>query len=566
MEPGGVVNYVSKRPADVRTLTVGTDSHGSRNTALDVGGWLTPEFGLRANVAWDEMHAYVDHAHGRRRFYSIAADWRIAPGTTLQVNSDYQVYAQRSVSAYQLLGGTVVPHVTHRSQMLAYEPWQQPTTARTSNTSARLMNALAEGWRLELAAGHSRSVVDDNAAFAYGCTSAPTCVGGPTPAAWFAPNGDYDVWDFRSPGETYVDDEARATLTGTLDTGAVHHDLTVGVQAFHHTVALPTEVFDYVGSANIAEREPPFFPPSPNQPGPVMPRLNSWQRSVFALDRIHFGAHWQLVGGAHFVRQAQRARNGDGTSAPGARLAQTLPQAALRWQPTSALTTYVSYAKGLSLGVQAPYWTTNAGDTLAPRLSRQIEAGAKYQWRPALNLDVAVFRIHQPYQFAEPNAAGFTFVQRGQEVHTGLELGAHGDVTGDLHVDAGLALIRARAEDTGVPAYEGHQVVNVPRARATLALAYRLPTLPKLSLLGGWQYAAPNAAAADGSVRVPAYNAFNAGLRYATRWNGHAVTWRLMVDNVFDHFYWRYTGSDGNDSYLLPGAPREARLSVEVGL
>ena len=51
MAPGGVVNYVSKRPADVRQATLGTDSHGSRYAAVDIGGWLTPTFGLRVNAA-----------------------------------------------------------------------------------------------------------------------------------------------------------------------------------------------------------------------------------------------------------------------------------------------------------------------------------------------------------------------------------------------------------------------------------------------------------------------------------------------------------------------------------
>jgi iron complex outermembrane receptor protein len=51
MEPGGVVNYVSKRPDNVRNATLGVDSHGSRYGALDVGGWLTPAFGVRLNAA-----------------------------------------------------------------------------------------------------------------------------------------------------------------------------------------------------------------------------------------------------------------------------------------------------------------------------------------------------------------------------------------------------------------------------------------------------------------------------------------------------------------------------------
>ena len=55
---------------------------------------------------------------------------------------------------------------------------------------------------------------------------------------------------------------------------------------------------------------------------------------------------------------------------------------------------------------------------------------------------------------------------------------------------------------------------------------------------------------------------FDAGLRYTMPWRGHALTWRLSVDNVFNRFYWRDTGSAGGDRYLFPGAPRLTRLSV----
>ena len=37
--PGGMINYVTKRPADVHSATLGTDSHGSRHVAVDVGGY-----------------------------------------------------------------------------------------------------------------------------------------------------------------------------------------------------------------------------------------------------------------------------------------------------------------------------------------------------------------------------------------------------------------------------------------------------------------------------------------------------------------------------------------------
>ena len=101
-----------------------------------------------------------------------------------------------------------------------------------------------------------------------------------------------------------------------------------------------------------------------------------------------------------------------------------------------------------------------------------------------------------------------------------------------------------------------------PRVRAAVYADYRLPFAPQLSLLGGWRYASPNAATPDGRVRVPAYHVFDAGVRYVTTLGGHALTARLSIDNLFTRFYWRDTGSAFGDSYLFPGAPRLARLSV----
>ena len=179
--PGGLIDFVTKRPADVRRVTVGTDSHGSRYTAADLGAWLTPTFGLRFNGAWEKTHSYVEHANGRRNFYALAADWKIGERAVLRLDSDYQTSAQRSVSGYQLLGGTTVPAHASRTQMLGYEPWQLPVIIGSSNSSARLDVTLAEHWKLHTAVGHSRSVINDNVAYAYGCYYTVACASSGTP-------------------------------------------------------------------------------------------------------------------------------------------------------------------------------------------------------------------------------------------------------------------------------------------------------------------------------------------------------------------------------------------------
>ncbi|KAG9608176.1 hypothetical protein KCV01_g4613, partial [Aureobasidium melanogenum] len=567
VEPGGLVNYVSKRAADVHTVTVGTDSHGSSYEALDLGTWFSPTFGMRVNAANEQTHSWIEHANGRRSFVSVSTDWKVSDRATLLLDTDYQTSGQRSASGYQLLGGTAIPEHPSRTRLLGYQPWQRPVGIHSSNTSLRFNYRFSDNWNGQLSAGHSRTAIDDNVAFAYGCAYAAACANG-SPGYFFAPNGDYDVYDFRSPDDTRVNDEVRAVLTGSFATGSVDHEINVGASSFRRTMDQRPYVYDYVGTANIDDREPPVFAPSPNEPGPSARRLTSWQRTVFAIDRVHLGDAWQILAGTRFVRLDERAYDSGGALQRNTRQSKALPQAAVLWQPTAPLTTYVSYGEGLSLGRSAPYWTSNGGDTLAPLHSRQIEVGAKYAFGDALDLQAAVYRIRQPYQFARPDdsAAGFTFVQMGEEVHTGVELNLAGRVTDNLRLTASANAIRAHAENTGIAAYDGHQVINVPRWRTAVYADYSLPFAPGLALLGGWRYVGTNVATPDGKTRVPAYHVFDAGLRYTTALDGHALTMRLNVDNVFNHFYWRDTGSSGGDRYLFPGMPRLARLSVTYEL
>ena len=104
----------------------------------------------------------------------------------------------------------------------------------------------------------------------------------------------------------------------------------------------------------------------------------------------------------------------------------------------------------------------------------------------------------------------------------------------------------------------------MPALRSSVHLDYRL--LPHLSVLGGWRHASSNPATPSGQVRAAAYDVFDAGLRWRSEWQQHTLTTQLGVDNLFNHAYWRDTGSSDGDSYLFPGAPRTVWLTVQVAL
>ena len=568
MAPGGIINYVGKRPAEVRNVTLGTDAEGSRYAAVDLGHWFSPRFGVRFNAAWDDSDSYIEHADGRRNFYSLATDWLIGERGKLEVDANYQTSAQRSASGYQLLGGIALPGHVDRERMLGYQPWQQPVGIASTNLTALHTYDFSRAWQSRVSVSHSRSVIDDNVAFAYGCYYAAECADGSVPGNYFAPNGDYDIYDYRSPDDTRRNQEARAELRGRFETGSVEHALTIGADLFRRTVDKRPNVNEYVGTANIADTRVPAFAPSPLLPGPSARRLDSRQRAVFAMDRIGFGDDWQWLAGGRMLRLDERAYDKRGAPVRHSRISRFLPQTALVWNANDEITTYLSYVRGVSLGQEAPFWTSNADTFLPSVLSRQVELGVKYVAADALTVGAAVFRTSQPYQYAQPDGseAGFTFVEQGQQVHTGLELTANGRLGDHLELAASATALQARARDTGTPAYEGHQLVNVPKLRASVHAVYALPFAPALGISGGWRYASANIARADGSARAPDYHVFDLGMRLQHRLHQRAVTWNLSVDNVFDRFYWRDTGSSLGDYYLFAGAPRQARLSVSFAL
>ncbi|MDF0732627.1 TonB-dependent siderophore receptor [Pseudomonas entomophila] len=552
--PGGLVNYVTKRTEDVRSVTLASNEHGERYLATDLGGWFGSErqFGLRANLAHEDIRSYVDHADGKRDFASLAFDWQISPDATLQLDAEYQHREQRSVPGYQLLGGSQLPHGIDPHDRLAYQHWAKPVQNDSLNLGGHFTYRFSDTWQGTLSASRSKVVIDDYSSFAWGSSE----------GAFFGSNGDYDIYDFRSPDDTRRIDEAQATLDGRFDALGVGHELTVGTSAQRRTLDQRPYYNEWLDTGNIYTGAP-ALEPSDKPVGASEKRLDSRQYGLFASDRISFNEQWQTVLGAREVRLDEKTWDETGAAGRHTRQYQLLPNAALIYKPRPDTTLYASYAKGLSSGGTAPWFASNAAEILSPTLSRQLEVGIKRDWR-GMSLSAALFQIRQAYQYARPEGDGnFTYVQQGQQKNTGLELGASGWVTSKLQVQASAAAIRARVQGSGTEAYEGHQAINVPRLRAALQAEYSLP-LPGLALLGGARYNASKSASQAGNVEVGGYTVFDIGSRYRTRIGGYDTVLRLSVDNLFDKRYWRDVGDYLGDNYLFQGAPRTARLSASV--
>lgn len=234
-EPGGLINYVTKRPTDIRSVTVSTDDRGSGYLATDVGGWFGSEqqFGLRANLAHEDLHSYVEHTNGQRDFASLALDWNISPDALLQLDIEYQNKQQRSAPGYQLLGGSSLPHHASPKRLLGHQSGSKPVTNESLNIGGSFEYRFNDDWKGNLSASRSKVVIDDYSSFAWGgCTTGCINANG----NYFSPEGNYDIYDFRSPDDTRRNDEVQAVLNGRFDAAGLGHELTLGSSAFRRVV------------------------------------------------------------------------------------------------------------------------------------------------------------------------------------------------------------------------------------------------------------------------------------------------------------------------------------------
>jgi iron complex outermembrane receptor protein len=572
---GGLINYVTRRPALIETLDLATDHRGSAYGDVDLGRLFgsQKQVGVRVNLAGEQIKSYVNDADGWRAMGAGAADWKMTPRAILKTDFEYQHKVERSVSGYQLLGGTTVPdlHTVHPSTMLGEQSWSKPNTFDTLNSSARFDYTIHSSWRMFAEGSYSHSLIDDNVVYAYGCYYEPECnvVGGPAP--WFfAPDGTYDIYDYRNPGELRIDALAEALVLGTVKTGFVTHDVAMGGSAFRRSVEQPsTAVYDYVGSENIYQPNQAFPIESINggvdHAGPRVLYEDSHQSGLLLQDQMRLPGRIRVSAGGRF--DSLRDHNYTGADAQGVSPILTdktiwLPQYSATYNPTQSLMLYGNYSVMLSLGPQAPFWA--GGFYLAPYFTRQAEVGAKFEPGRRILLSTALFHMRAPFFYPKvvDDAGDLSFVSEGRETHDGIELNAEGKAARWLRISASGAAIRAISNDTGTPAFDNKQVINVPRARTTVFADVALPRAHGLHVMPGWSYTGRKEATRDDTVSVASYNLFNLGARYTVGGEQGHMTLRLYADNITDKRYWKDTGASYGDTFIHLGAPTTVRLSA----
>ena len=286
-------------------------------------------------------------------------------------------------------------------------------------------------------------------------------------------------------------------------------------------------VYTYVGSENIYQPIAPVPFGTPNSleypvqsAGPRRLWEDSHQAAAIVQDRIHLPGRIQLIAGGRYDSLHDHDYSAF-ASCPAFTQVSTnvyatpdnclptfsdkpvwLPQYAATFNPVANLTLYANYGVMLSLGPQGPFWTDNGSQFLAPYFTRQSEIGAKYEPDQRILLTGALFQMHAPFFYPELlaaanssypscNAGDLCFVSQGREAHDGAEVNAEGKAANWLRLSASAAGIRAISTDTGTPAYDNKQVINVPRVHATAFADMTMPGIRRIAPDAGLEFFEP---------------------------------------------------------------------------
>ncbi|MYN42298.1 TonB-dependent siderophore receptor [Duganella sp. FT109W] len=558
--PGGIVNYVTKRPTDtpLRTVVLEERERGNLYGAVDLGGRFdNTDFGYRINAAAERLRSYIKGADGNRKFVSAAFDWRISPQALLQIDADYQRKSQVTAPGYQLLNNLTLPNVP-ADQLLNDQPWSRPVETTSSNVGARFEYKFSPDWNATISANQHHFKRDDYTAFPYGCGAQDLYPG-------FCGNGDYDVYNYISLGEKKSPLTAQALLQGRFATGAIKHDFTGGASFFKNSEKWGDYLYDLSGVSNIYH--PVVVAPAPGTSGPVSERRRDNERALFAQDIVSLNERLKLHAGARYVKLKRDEYVGlddDGAVLPYAHtdIGFWLPNVALVYNVRPNVATYVSYAQGLEHGGVAPMGTGNEHRALEPGKSKQVEVGIKADIRQDLSASVALFQIRKGLEYTD--AANF-YVRNGEAQNRGLEVALNGRASRDLTVGVSATALNTQQSGTGSVELDGKRVTDVAAFKSSVYADYAVPQVQGLKVGANWQYSGKKAFDAANSVFVPSYHVVNLTGSYATRIGNIGTTFRAGIANVFDKFYWRDVTPDLG-GYLMPGASRTLRVSATFDL
>ncbi|WP_295522731.1 TonB-dependent siderophore receptor [Limnohabitans sp. Rim8] len=556
--PGGLVNYVVKRPPSakdetIRSLSASYGPGKSSSTGLDLGGRFGQDqsLGYRFNAAYEDLDPYTRNTQGHRQLMALAMDWRISPDTKLEWEIERSERQQLGVNGYSLLGDTL-PAPADGTRNLTRQPWSVPAVFQGTTGSIRLKQNLDNAWLWTLQYGGQRLKTDDRLSYAYGC--------GGSFCDRFYPDGSFDLYDYRSENERRTSDAFQTALSGTAQWGEFQHHLTFSAMRHKQQDQMPiTQLYSYAGTVM---QWGDVVAPQTGQTTYFNTNRSEVSTELAFTDRMALTANTSAWWGLRHTQSERSSLSLDPSNPNPVSVTSrfTTPWLALSHSIAAGHTVYASYGEGVELFAapnNANY--ANAGQLLGVSKSRQTEFGTKgtqgpWQWQ------ASVFHIQRPLAYDD----NFTRMVDGLQTHLGLDAGLQW-TQGSWVLGTQIQWLDARLSGlTQDTRRNGQRPINTPAMSLRALAQYRFADIPGLRSSLHLSHEGARRVTEDGSIHQPSWTTLDLATHYDTRLDGRRVQWTLAIDNLADQRYWRESPKQFGHYYLYPGAPRTLRMGVKA--
>ena len=546
--PGGLVNYVLKRPTAERYNSVTLGNAGGENYYLhgDFGGPIDSEgkFGYRLNVLTQDGETAIDLQKRRREMISLALDWNVSDDLLIQFDASHKKSETRGLNSYWYIAdGARRPDAEDLDNDKLYSQKWAFSDTEQDRVGSRF------NWRIN-------DIFTLRGALAYSEYTEEYAYTGPTIDANTPVAGTYYQPLYAFAPVKNNETSSNLFLDSMFDTGSINHKVTVGFQGDYVRTQQYNDHVDFAYQWQTVAGTPTLGQtPQVSKPGYSVGNgdqhlfSTSENNNVLIGDVITFNPQWSTILGVTHSRI--ETFNNDfiyGGGVTEYEKSKTSPNYSLIYKPVDWLTTYATYIEGLEAGGT----TTVVGRTFAlpPEVSEQYEIGAKATWGEAL-FTLALFNIDKPNYITN-----FVYTPNGRQENYGMELGVTGKVSPNLTLVGGVTLLDPQIKKSNDPANDGNKPTNVASQLAKVYAEYDITDVPGFALTGGAYYTGKQYTDEANNYSLPSFTTFDLGARYAIPVAENKVTLRANVSNLANKEYWL-------NSYYL-GDPRTLTFSAQL--
>ncbi|HEY9448411.1 MAG TPA: TonB-dependent siderophore receptor [Gemmatimonadaceae bacterium] len=531
---GGSINMVSKTPSlgEARSVTATGGSADQRRVTADLNQPLEPlglrGTALRLNAMWqDGGVAGLDVVE--KESWGVAPSLALGLGSPTQLTLSYVHTGQDAVPSYGVQSFERVPSIDTENffglRTIDFE------RVHADQGMVRLDHQFGESLRLrnQLSRGHSAG----DRIVTYAKLEDGT----------------------RSPKSHITEDDIltnQTNLAASFATGAVQHDLSVGLELTHEKSSFGHYTFSDPPPA-VTDFDNPdpalsYHPVVSETPAPRRVTANSV--GIYTFDTFKAGEHWTVNGGLRW--DTYRPRYADSVSKPVASASAVSAQAGVVYKPTRDGSVYAAYSTSFNPSIQNLAYESVKSGELEPERNRSIEIGSKWMlFKQRLLATLAVFRTNKTNARTPDASDPSVNILGGKQRVQGVELGASGNLTRAWSLFAGYTYLDSKYLASGTTEQVGTELANVPEHAANIWTTYRLPW--HLEVGGGVRFV--DRRLLRGTTYVPSYHTIDAEAAYSV--NDH-LGLRLNIYNLTDELYY------DSGRFWVPGPSRSLALATTV--